>query len=214
MRMPELQLDAVFVGQPRLLATGRGQVESGIAKHRVPGPWLRLDPTNLEGDRQADTSVHGGPDKAVYAYPAEHYGTWRDEGVDVGVGGVGENLSVRGGDEGAVRVGSVWAWGEALVQVTQPRSPCYKLAAHTGRRDIGPRLLETARSGWYLRVLQPGVVPTSGRIVLEEDDPAAPTVAEALDAMFGTDRTLARRVADNPVLAAQWRKALIRKLER
>jgi MOSC domain-containing protein YiiM len=214
----------VFVGQPQVIGeTRQGPVTSGIAKTRVEAPELALGPTNLAGDRQADLSVHGGPDKAVYFYPADHYPTWQEDGFDVEVGGLGENVTVAGGTERDVRIGDRWRWGEATVEVSQPRAPCYKLAVHTGRKDIGPRMIATGRCGWYVRVVEPGAVPTSGHLTLVHRDPAAPTVEEAFAAMFGvngpvprgtepTDRDRERtrqRVLASDALADQWRTFLL-----
>jgi MOSC domain-containing protein YiiM len=203
---------AVFVGRPRVIGQVRGEpVESGIAKSRVDGTALRLSETNLAGDRQADLSVHGGPDKAVYVYPSEHYVAWQRDGVELGVGGVGENVALAGATEHDVRVGDVWRWGTALVQVSQPRAPCFKLALHAGRKDVGPRMIATRRCGWYLRVLAPGTVPTGGPLELVERDDRAPTVDDAFRAMFGAagdHPALVARVLAAPALAPAWRRPL------
>lgn len=166
--LTEVRLVSVNVGLPREIGTRRGQpIRSGIVKQPVTTDTLYLDLTNLEGDRQADLRVHGGPDKAVYAYPAEHLPRWNDElGVQFGPGAVGENLTTEGWLETDVRIGDVWAWGEARLQVTQPRQPCYKLATITGRPDILKRLVANGRTGWYLRVLEPGRVPIGGPITV------------------------------------------------
>jgi MOSC domain-containing protein YiiM len=126
----------VYVGKPRLIGkTRRGPVESAIAKARVTAAELELGLTNLAGDRQADRNAHGGPDKAVYAYPRDSYVGWQTDGFAVDVGGLGENLALGDISEHDVRVGDVWRWGSALVEVSQPRSPCYKLSLHAGRKD-------------------------------------------------------------------------------
>ncbi|MFO7279250.1 MAG: MOSC domain-containing protein [Thermoanaerobacterales bacterium] len=203
----------VFVGRPRPLGRRRGRVvRSAIAKSRVDAPELELGTTNLAGDRQADLRVHGGPDKAVYVYPVDHYPAWRDEGFALDVGDLGENVALAGLTERDVLLGDVLRWGEALVQVSQPRSPCYKLALHTGRRDVGPRMIATARCGWYLRVLAPGTVPTSGAVELVERQPGAPSVRDAFTVMFAADGerdlALAERVLASPALGEGWRTPL------
>ena len=115
----------VFVGQPAPIGEMRGRpVVSAIAKAPVTSAWLDLTTTNLAGDRQADLSVHGGPDKAVYVYPVAHYSAWQADGFAVDVGGFGENLALDGIAEDDVRLGDAWRWGEALVEVSQPRAPC------------------------------------------------------------------------------------------
>jgi MOSC domain-containing protein YiiM len=203
----------VFVGQPAVIGSVRDHpIESAIAKARVGEPELLLRPTNLDGDRQADLTVHGGPDKAVYVYPRVRYPEWRSEGFSVAPGGLGENVSLDGLDEDGVRLGDVWRWGGALVQISQPRAPCYKLAMHTGRKDIGPRMLATGRSGWYLRVLEPGTVPTAGTMELVDRSDGAPTVRETFGVMFdeayASDADVLARVLSSPALAESWREPL------
>jgi MOSC domain-containing protein YiiM len=213
-------LAAVNVGVPTVLGEVRGEtVWSGIAKRPVPpDATLWLSALNLSGDGQADLSVHGGPDKAVYAYPSEHLPGWAEElGEALGPAPFGENLSTAGVLEPDVRIGDVWSWGSALLQVTQPRWPCFKLALHRGRADVQGRMRATGRTGWYLRVLAPGEVPAAGPVQLATPDPAGVTVADAHLAMSDThlvepDRV--RAVAGHPALAEQWRLPLVDRLER
>ncbi|WP_037357200.1 MOSC domain-containing protein [Amycolatopsis orientalis] len=175
-----MSLNEVYVGEPAVLGLRRDTpVLSAIRKTRVGAPELALSELNLTGDRQADLTVHGGPDKAVYVYPAEHYPAWTSEGFDVARGDFGENLSVRGMLEDETRIGDVWSWGDALVQVSQPRNPCFKLAMRTGRKDVVPAMIDTGRCGWYLRVLRPGTVPTAGPLDLVDRVEGEPTVGEA-----------------------------------
>ena len=116
--------------------------------------------------------MHGGPDKAVYAYPSEHLAWWSEElDEDVGTAAFGENLSTIGVTEHDVGIGDVWSWGDALLEVCQPRTPCFKLALHRGRRDMQARFTASGRSGWYLRVLRPGEVPVDGPITVAFDAP-------------------------------------------
>jgi MOSC domain-containing protein YiiM len=205
-------VEAVFVGVPGVIGEVRGRpVESAIAKTRVDAAELALDRVNLAGDRQADLRVHGGPDKAVYVYPTVHVPTWRAEGFAVDVGGFGENVALGGIAEDEARLGDVWRWGTALVQVSQPRAPCYKFAIHTGRKDIGPHMIATGRSGWYLRVLEPGTVPSHGPMELVEPADGAATIREAFAAMFDdglVDDATVDRVLASPALAASWRVSL------
>jgi MOSC domain-containing protein YiiM len=219
---PELvaAVTEVFVGLPGVIGTVGGHpVESAIAKARVVGDEIELRRLNLDGDRQADLSVHGGPDKAVYVYPTAHYPDWQAEGFAVDVGGLGENVALAGVTEHDVRLGDIWLWGEALVQVSQPRAPCFKLALHTGRKDIGPRMQATGRSGWYLRVLAAGRVPTHGPMTLQDRPDGAPTLHETFTVMFGgggprrsdpdgPDGDVLARVLASPFLAASWREPL------
>jgi MOSC domain-containing protein YiiM len=180
----EVRLLSVNVARPAFLGYHRGRpVISGIAKKPVAGPTLALDRLNLEGDGQADLEVHGGADKAVYAYPSEHLPAWSEElGQDLGPAAFGENLTVAGWREDDVRIGDRWRWGEALLEVCQPRWPCYKLAIYRASGKVGPRLRETGRTGWYLRVIEPGRVPVAGPVVVAERHPARVTVRDVHEA--------------------------------
>ena len=206
----------MYVGEPSVLGYRRERpVLSAITKAPVTAPELGLTELNLDGDRQADLTVHGGVDKAVYVYPVEHYPNWAADGLDAEPGGFGENVSLRGATEDDVRVGDVWAWGDALVQVSQPRQPCFKLAMKTGRKDVTPLMIDSGRCGWYLRVLRPGTVPTAGTIELVEraDGPTITEVYLITFANYGQlppDRVgaaldLADRVLATPALSAAYR---------
>ena len=205
-------LAAVTVGTPAVLAaTDDGQrVYSGIAKRPVaPGTVLWLSLVNLSGDGQADLSVHGGPDKAVYAYPSEHLPAWEaDLGEALGDAPFGENLSTVGVVEADVHIGDRWRWDGAVLEVCQPRWPCFKLALHRQRPDVQARMRSTGRTGWYLRVLEPGEVTVGSDIEVVETDPRGLSVLDAHEAMG--DRHLERRdlvvaLADHPALAAERR---------
>jgi MOSC domain-containing protein YiiM len=132
---------------------------SAIFKQPVSGPvWLGT--VNLDGDQQADLKNHGGPDKAVLMYAAAHYDHWRATLPDKNwvYGGFGENFTVSGLDETEVAIGDVFAIGDARVQVSQPRQPCWKLARRWEQKDLAVRVRETSYTGWYVRVLQAGSV--------------------------------------------------------
>jgi MOSC domain-containing protein YiiM len=210
----------VNVGTPTVLAAVRGEnVWSGIRKRPVDSSArLWLSEVNLSGDGQADLSVHGGPDKAVYAYPSEHLGVWSEElDAELGPAPFGENLSTIDAAERDVRIGDVWTWGGATLQVSQPRWPCFKLALHRERADMQARLRSSGRTGWYLRVLEPGEVGADGPIAVSAPDPLGLTVHDAHLAMsdhhlLEPDRV--RAVANHPALAEQWRVPLLDRLER
>ena len=167
--MTGISLVSVNVARPQYLGQHRGHpITSGIAKRPVTAEFLWLDEMNLEGDGQADLRDHGGPDKAVYAYPSEHLPAWSAElGEELGPAAFGENLTTAGGTEDDVCIGDRWLWGDAVLEVCQPRTPCFKLAIHRGRGDIGSLFRRSGRSGWYLRVLQPGRVPVAGPVTVE-----------------------------------------------
>jgi MOSC domain-containing protein YiiM len=215
-----IELRAVNVAMPAVLGEVRGErVWSGIAKQPVdPARTLWLSLLNLSGDGQADLTVHGGVDKALYAYPSEHLPWWREElGDDLGSAPFGENLSTVGALESDVRIGDLWAWGRAVLQVCQPRWPCFKLVLHRQRGDIQLRMRESGRTGWYLRVVEPGEVAAAGPISILRQDAADVTVADAHAAMADVhlaDRALVERVAGNTALAPQWRDPLVDRLSR
>lgn len=125
-----------------------------------------------------------GIDAVPVWMPGPQYEHWSEDGLAAVSGDLSENVSVTGFDERTVRVGDVWAWGDALVQVTKPRSPCFKLAMKTGRKQIIAEMIRNGRSGWYLRVLRPGEVPTDGELTLVESDPIEPTIAELNEARY------------------------------
>jgi MOSC domain-containing protein YiiM len=173
--MDDPVLVSIQVGMPKAHVDERreGRVNrvwtSGIFKQPVEGSiWLSR--TNLAGDGQADLSVHGGPDKAVYAYPAAHYPFWRAElpEFEWSFGAFGENFTITGLTEESVCIDDVYVVGEARLQVSQPRQPCWKLARRLQIRDIGVRMMLTGYSGWYLRVLNESFVQAGLPVILEE----------------------------------------------
>lgn len=208
-QIDQLQIVSVNVGRPAPLGERNGEVVmSGIAKRPVSDPdSIELTTLNLAGDGQADLTVHGGPDKAVYAYPSEHLSAWsRDLGQELGPAAFGENLTTVGAVEHEVCIGDVWAWGDARLQVCQPRWPCFKLALLRGRGDIGPRMIRSGRSGWYLRVLEAAVVPIHGRLTRVERHPERVSVLDAQRALADRhpDPEQLRRIAALPELAESW----------
>jgi len=209
---------AVNIGLPRLLAEQRVErVYSAITKHPVaPGVTLWLSLGNLAGDAQADLLVHGGADKALYTYPSEHLAAWSSELGDVlGPAPFGENLSTVGAVERDVRVGDVWRWDDAIIQICQPRWPCFKLALHRRRADIQKLMRGNGRTGWYHRVLEPGEVVVGSPIELVSRDPSGLTVADAHEAMGDrhlTNRSLVEALADHPALALEWKAPLRERL--
>lgn len=209
--MTAIRLVSVNVGLPAVIGTRRGQpVRSGIIKHPVTDvETLTLTETNLEGDRQADLSVHGGPEKAVYAYASEHLPAWRAElgRPDVGPAFFGENLSTEGVTESDVAIGDMWAWGEALLQVAQPRWPCSNLTLRSGVPDMAARFRGSARTGWYLRVLRGGEVPIAGPIIVTERHPAGVTILDAHHAALPrATPDLVERVLAVDALSPEWRR--------
>lgn len=154
-----MKLLSIQVGRPRQVTWRRRTLTTGIYKDRVEGRII-LRRHNLDGDEQADLSVHGGWDKAVYVYPSEHYAFWRTElpAVHLPYGAFGENFTTEGLDELTVYIGDVFCIGTAVVEVTQPRMPCYKLGVRFGRPDMPQRFHASSRCGFYLAVLKEGDV--------------------------------------------------------
>lgn len=173
-----LKVLSVNVGLPRDVISKGKPVTTGIFKEPVEGR-VRLGTLNLDGDRQADLKVHGGTDKAVYAYPAEHYDYWRRElpGVELPWGMFGENFTVEGLRENEINIGDQFRIGSAELMVTQPRLPCYKLAVKFGRDDIIKRFLESGRTGFYFAVLKEGEVGAGDSIEMIGRDANDLTVA-------------------------------------
>ena len=182
---------------------------SAIAKQRVHGP-IHLGPLGFEGDAVGDTRNHGGHDKAVCVYPAARYAAWEARyGHDLLRPAFGENLLVSGQDEATVCVGDVYALGTALVQVSQPRVPCYKPAAFTGERRLTVGLRETGWTGWYLRVLEPGAVTEGDALTLAERVEGALDVLTLNRVRYGPrDADALRAAAQTPALMDAWREAL------
>jgi MOSC domain-containing protein YiiM len=211
-----LRIRSVNIARPRIIGAWNGEpVLSGIAKSPVAADTVLVGKTNIDGDGQADLSVHGGHDKAVYAYPSSHWPWWeREKHLACGPATFGENLTLEGVDENEVTIGDRFRWGDAILEVSQPRAPCYKLAIHTARPDAPQLMTLSARSGWYLRVIAEGAAPSRGATMERIAESAGPSVREAFAALFdpriSTEER--RRVHDTPALAAAWRRGLALKL--
>lgn len=215
--MPQATATATFLTGPLAPLPG-SNVLSGIAK-RPATSALWLGPAGFEGDHQGDRRVHGGPEKALHHYPLDHYAIWRSElGICPALdapGAFGENVSVAGLTETDVAVGDIFRLGEALVQVSQGRQPCWKLNLRFGLPDMARRVQQTGRTGWYYRVLQPGRVEPGDR--LERTDRMAPdwTIARLWRAMYVERMNLAElaEIAALEVLAEGWRRHAQRRLD-
>ena len=203
-----MKIISLNVGRPRLVVWDGQTVSTGIYKTPVEGRVM-LRTLNLDGDRQADLTVHGGTYKAAYAYPSEHYAYWRDElpGTELPWGMFGENFTTLGLDESSVHVGDRFRIGAAEVMVTQPRMPCSKLGIKFGRMDILKRFLESGRTGFYLRVEREGEVGAGDEIELLGRDKHGVTVADIirLYARDGSDVETLRRAAAVEALPEGWR---------
>ena len=210
-----MKLLSVNVGGPREVEWRGETVRTSIWKAPV-ARRIAVRRTNLAGDEQSDPRVHGGPDKALYLYPHEHYAFWHAELPDValGFGQFGENLTSEGLLESDVQIGDRLRIGSAELQVTQPRVPCFKLGIRFGRPDLVKRFLRSGRSGFYLRVLREGELAAGD--VIEHLPVATPSlsVAEvaALQAGRRPDRERLRLASELPGLSAAWREDFRRAL--
>ena len=182
-----MRIVSVNAGLPRVARWKGGRVRTAIFKEPVSSP-VAVGRLGLEGDGQADLRVHGGPARAVYAYPAQHYPLWRCEldlpGLSFGM--FGENLTVEGLDEEAVRIGDRFRAGTAVIEATGPRLPCFKLALRLEREAVVERMLATGRTGVYFAVVREGIVAAGDRLELMERAAGAPTVAETARARSRT----------------------------
>lgn len=210
-----MQLVSVNVGLPREVAHGNDRVRTGIFKEPIAGRVV-LRRLNLEGDAQADLTVHGGPEKAVYAYPYENYDYWQTQLPDreFPLGIFGENLTTRGLSEDVVHIGDEWRIGTARLVITQPRLPCFKLGIRFGDAEMVARFLASDRSGFYLAVLQEGDVGAGDRVERVYEDENRLTVTELLRLIVHdkTNAELMRRALRIRHLAAVWRQKFERRL--
>ena len=205
----DMKLVSVSVGLPRVVMSAGDTVSTGIFKEPVAGR-VALRTLNLEGDRQADLSVHGGPSKAVYAYPSEHYEYWRHELPEVKLpwGMFGENFTTAGLSESELNIGDKFRVGSAVVMVTEPRMPCYKLGIKFGRSDIVKRFLASERTGFYFAVLQEGEVGMGDPMELIERSKDNLRVSE-VTALYTREKHnvgLLRRAIEVATLPESWKE--------
>ncbi|AFY75054.1 hypothetical protein Syn7502_03168 [Synechococcus sp. PCC 7502] len=210
-----MKLISVCVGLPRQVSWKGNSVTTGIFKQPVAGR-VTMRSLNLDGDRQADLTVHGGAEKAIYAYPMEHYAYWRQElpNEELPWGAFGENLTVEGLSETTVNIGDRFRIGTAEVMVTQPRFPCFKLNLKFGRDDMVKRFLNSRLSGIYFSVVQEGEVGTGDEIELVKRDENNITVAEIVQIYVReADYDLVRRAIQVPALAVSLRTYFQQQIE-
>lgn len=211
-----MKLISLNVARPRLAIYKGATVNTGIFKKPVSGR-VALRTLNLDGDRQADLTVHGGPYKAVYAYPSEHYEYWRGElpGTDLPWGMFGENLTTEGLSEDDLHVGDRFRIGSAIAMVRQPRMPCYKLTVKFQRDDIIERFLVSGRSGFYFSVEQEGEVAEGDSIELLSRNQGGITIAE-MNRLFVRERynrDLLQKAIATAALPESWREYFLPRLK-
>jgi MOSC domain-containing protein YiiM len=211
-----MKIVSINVALPREIEWKGMKFATGICKEPV-GRRVTMRRLNLDGDRQADLAVHGGADKAVYVYPFEHYEFWRQEfpGRDLPWGMFGENLTTEGLLEDQIRIGDQLRIGSALAMVTQPRTPCFKLAAKFASDDMIAKFLFSGRSGFYLSVLAEGEAGPGDAIEIVQRDAAEVTVADInrLYVFQKQNRALLERALQLAALPAGWRRHFTQRLE-
>jgi MOSC domain-containing protein YiiM len=216
MKRDLMRLASVNVALPRAVSYRGRRVWTGIFKEPVSGR-VRARFLNLEGDQQADLRVHGGRDKAVYAYGRENSRYWEERlKREMPAGQFGENLTVEGMPEDEVRIGDRYRIGTALVEVSEPRSPCFKLGVKMGSPAFLKDFLESGRTGFYLRVIEEGEVGAGDGIETVFRDPAGVTVLDATRLIFARepDPDVAARALEIASLSAGLRRALSERLAR
>lgn len=207
---------ALYAGRIRARDLGGRQVDSAIAKRALEGP-VRVGRLGLEGDEQADTRNHGGPDRAVCAYPEERYAYWEGRlGRPLAPPAFGENARVAGRLEEDVTIGEVWQVGGVRLQVTEPRVPCWVPGAHNGEPRLTKWMSGTGYTGYLLRVLEEGELEPGARIEVVDRPERALSVMELNRLYFREPSDVAglERALDAEGLLADWREILERQLRR
>ncbi len=207
---------SVQVGLPRTMDPQGKAWTTATFKNPVAGP-IQLSREGLAGDGHADLVNHGGVDKAVLAYSAAHGAEWAREGFPEGAlpGALGENLTVDGLTEADVCLGDVYDLGSARVEVSQPRQPCWKQSQRYGRPDLVARIVQTGRTGWYLRVLREGTVEADDVMTLVARPHPEWTVSRANRVMHfeKTNREMMAELVGCPALAEAWKRSLRKRIE-
>lgn len=212
-----MKIISLNVSLPRIVEYNGEPVATGIFKEPASGP-LMLRTLNLDGDRQADLSVHGGVHKAVYGYPSEHYEFWRKELPEMNLpyGMFGENFTTEGLFEDGINIGDRFRVGEAELIAVQPRLPCYKLGIKFGHADIIKRFLKSRRTGFYFAVAKEGMVAAGDEIKLLSRDPSNITITDIvrLFAFEKNDFDTMRRAMKVGALPESWREYFQKQIEK
>jgi len=210
-----MKVVSINVGLPRDVVWRGHTIQTSIFKESVAGR-VRVERLNVAGDQQSDLTVHGGADKAVYAYPAEHYAFWREEfpGMDLPWGTFGENFTTEGLSEETLHIGDQLRVGSVDLTVTQPRMPCFKLGIRFGRADMVKRFLRSGRSGFYFAVTREGDVAAGDAITVTARHELGMTVAEivALYTADAANEDRLRQASELSALPEAWRDYFRRRL--
>lgn len=202
-----MRLESIFVGKPVKAEFNGKEIATGIFKNKVEGS-VKVSTFNVEGDKQADLTVHGGVDKAVYAYPSEHYEFWKAERADLQFqsGLFGENLSTSGLDEENTHIGDVFELGSIVLQVTSPRMPCFKLGIRMNDSRFVKDFMKAEKNGFYFKVLKEGTIEAGDEIRKVGNDGHGLTLREVIQLYTTrkTDKELLQKVVDSPSLPKDW----------
>ncbi|MEW7291849.1 MOSC domain-containing protein [Aquimarina sp. 2304DJ70-9] len=196
-----MKVIATNIAETKIISWRGKEVKTGIYKYPVSKP-IYLDKEDVEGDHVIDRRYHGGVDKACYLYAADHYSYWKEKYPDLDWqhGMFGENLTVDGFDEYNIKIGSIYKLGEAVVQISRPRQPCYKLGVRFEDQKIIKQFIDSLFSGVYVRVLTPGFVTTNDEFVIEEEHSTGITIAELNTLMFHYEEEKHKDILDKALM--------------
>lgn len=201
-------LVSIQVAKPREIGQGDSAWTTAFFKQPIDGP-VYVSKLGLDGDGQADTKHHGGLEKAVLAYSTDHEAFWWGEiSAEVTPGGFGENLSVADVDEQSTCIGDRWSIGEVVLEVTQPRQPCWKLGRRWERTDLPKLVVQNGRSGWYFRVIRTGNISAGDSVRLVARPEPDWTIARANKVFYGNDVNEKLSLSNVPTLSESWRTTL------
>lgn len=201
-------LVSVQIGQPKVIDDGEQPWTSSFFREPTTQP-VQLTKLGIVGDEVADKKHHGGIDKAVLIYSADHWEFWeREIGSSMPNGGFGENLTVQDAVEGSVCIGDRWSVGEVVLEVSQPRQPCWKLGRRWSRSDLPKLVVQTRKSGWYARVIQEGLIQSGQPMKLQERHHPDWSVARANQVFYGNSPQDKAELATLPPLADVWKRDL------
>ena len=215
-----IQIHAQLIGQPQTITDNRGSWRSAIFRTPIAEPIL-LQPEGLTGDQVADTRHHGSPDQAICCHPLAHYAFWNEfydldtEETELGPGSVGENWTLSGATEENVSVGDIFQVGEAVVQISAPRFPCAKQQRKLKLPNFLKQVVASLRTGFYVRVLTPGIVQVGDELRLVERPYPTFTIQLINEQTHHTsNEAIARQMLEIPELATGWKRILRRRLRK
>ena len=205
------------IGKPQIILWKGKEEKTGIYKYPVDSS-IYLGKEDVENDHVIDRRYHGGEDKACYLYSVNHYPYWKAKYPDLewNPGMFGENLTIEGFDEHTIKIGSIYKLGEATVQISRPRQPCYKLGIRFGTPAIIKQMVDTLKSGVYVRVIHPGAVSTGDELLLEKENSEGISIAELYTLLFHYNEEdhldLAKKALNDPLVSNSDKKYFKKKI--